>query len=481
MAPITRRGFVHSTAVAAAAFRARPLRAFNDARNPRATVRVDARAVRKLASQTTGQVITPDASEYETARAIFNRAYDRHPALIVRCASAADIARVLEFSQRHTLPVTVRGGGHNRAGLSVCDGAVMVDLSAMNRVEVDRDRRIAHAGAGALTVHVDAATQRFGLATTLAGCPSVGIAGLTLGGGLGFLMSKYGAACDNLMSAGLVTVDGRQVDASANSNPDLFWAIRGGGGNFGIATELEYRLHPLTDVLAGILTYPPGRVPEMLEALGKFVAAAPDELNVIAQILPSDQGPGFRILVCHCGDPRQGENLLRPLRTLKPIEERVWVAPYLQINSTINPAAPVAHFQTNLFVPDLSEAVISTLSTAANDAPSNTRVFMVPFYGAVTRVRASDTAFPWRSRGYELDIMGRWDNPTDEQRAVEWVRALRDKLRPLAIGAYVNQLGETGEDLVRSAYAANYSRLVAMKKKYDPNNVLRSNQNVRPS
>jgi FAD/FMN-containing dehydrogenase len=221
---------------------------------------------------------------------VFNRAFDQRPALIVRCASAPDVARALEFAQNQNLPLAVRGGGHYRAGFSVCDGGVVIDFSEMNRVEVDASKREARTAAGALVRDLDHATQRFGLATTLGGCPGVGIAGLTLGGGEGLLHSKYGAACDNLISAQLVTVDGRQVEASQNSNPDLFWSIRGGGGNFGVATALEYRLHPVTDVLAGTLLYPAGRIPELLQAFVKFVAAAPDEMCVACGVLPSEQG-----------------------------------------------------------------------------------------------------------------------------------------------------------------------------------------------
>jgi hypothetical protein len=322
MAPITRRRFVRYTAAAAAALRVRPLKALTGGSkgdSPGAG-QLDATTIRGLASKIAGHVITPDQPDYESSRLIFNRAFDRRPALIVRCASSADIARGLVFAQQHHLQVAVRGGGHNRAGLSVCDGGVVIDLSMMNQVEVDAGRRIARTEAGALTVHVDAATQRFGLATTLAGCPTVGIAGLTLGGGEGLLMSKYGAACDNLISAQLVTVDGRQVEASENSNPDLFWAIRGGGGNFAVVTELAYRLHPVTDVLAGMLAYPAGRIPDLLQAFAGFVAAAPDEMNVVGQVLPSEQGARFQMLVCHCGDPVRGNELLGPLRALNPKE-----------------------------------------------------------------------------------------------------------------------------------------------------------------
>jgi FAD/FMN-containing dehydrogenase len=486
LVPITRRQFVAYAAAGSVALRPHRLAALAvTQQSPEApappAAPPDAAAVRKLASQTAGRVITPDSPDYESSRLVFNRAFDKRPALIVRCARDEDIARALEFAQRHALTVAVRGGGHNRAGLSVCDGGVLIDLAAMNQIVVNADTRVARAQAGALTVHVDTATQHHGLATTLAGCPTVGIAGLTLGGGEGLLMSKYGLACDNLASARLLTVDGRQVEASLTSNPDLFWAIRGGGGNFGVALALEYRLHPVSDVLAGTLVYSVGAIQHRLEIFAQVVASAPDELNVVGIVSASTQGPRFQMIVAHCGDPQHGNALLSPLRALNPQEDTVRTMSYLQANATINPAAPVAHFQTDLFVPQLTAGVIATIASAIEAAPPGSRVFMVPIYGAVTRVGITDTAFPLRHPGCELDIMGRWQDPSDKDAAVQWVKALRDKLHPFATGAYVNQLGETSADLVRTAYGANYSRLAALKKKYDPNNVLRSNQNVRPS
>jgi len=486
MALTTRRQFVQQMAIAAASLCGGPIKAIagtqrmlngreQDAAPP------DATAIRKLASRISGHVITPETPDYESARLIFNRAFDRHPALIVRCAGAPDIARALEFARKQNLPLAVRGGGHNRAGFGVCDGGVVIDLSGMNRVEVDAGKQAARAEAGALVSDLDQATQRFGLATTSGGCPTVGIAGLTLGGGEGLLMSKYGAACDNLISAQLVMVDGRQVEASQNSNPDLFWAIRGGGGNFGVATALEYRLHPVTDVLSGALTYPPGRIPELLQAFVKLVATAPDDLNVLAMVLPSEQGPRFRMVVCYFGLPRNGNDLLRPLRALKPQEDTVGVRSYLETQAGAGfLRAPIAHFQTDLFLPELSPTAIATITTATNDAPPNTRVFIVPLYGAISRVGASDTAFALRQPGYELDIVGLWSAPAEKAAAVQWVKSLRDNLQPFAHGVYVNQLGETSEELVKAAYGPNYARLVQIKKKYDSTNVLRLNQNVKP-
>src|SRR5579864_3895829 len=429
----TRRQFVRQTAIAATALYTRSMDVLAEAERileqreqngspPSAT------AIRKLVSQISGSVITPEIPDYESARLIFNRAFDERPALIVRCASASDVARSLEFAQSQKLLLAVRGGGHNRAGFSVCDGGVVVDLSGMNRVEVDTGKRVARAQAGALVRDLDHATQRFGLPTTLGGCPSVGIADLTLGGGEGLLMSKYGAACDNLIRAQLVTVDERQVEARQSANPDLFWAIRGGGGNFGVATALDYQLHPVTAVLAGTITYPLGRIAELLHAFVNLVAAAPDEMNVVGEVLPSEQGPRFHMLVCHCGDLGHGNDLLRQLRALKPQEDKIRVASYLETQGTINPYTPVAHFQTDLFLPQLTDDAIAAITTATKDAPPNTRVFIVPLYGAITRVRLTETAFALRQPGYELDIMGRWGSPAEKATAVKWVKSLRDTL-----------------------------------------------------
>jgi FAD binding domain-containing protein/berberine-like enzyme len=486
MTLITRRHFVRQTAFAAALYGC-PVRGIGEARrlfeaDEQNHAPLDTEAIRKLASEVVGHVITPDAPEYATARSIFNRAFDRRPAVIVRCASASDIAPSLDFGQKHKLPLAVRGGGHSRLGYGMCDGGLVIDLSAMKRVEVDAGKRVARAEAGALVRDLDEATQRFGLATTSGGCPTVGIAGLTLGGGEGKLMGKYGAACDNLISAQFVTVDGRQVEASQKSNPDLFWAIRGGGGNFGVMTALEYQLHPVTDVLAGALLYPAGRIPELLQAFVKFVQAEPDEMDILAQLLPSGRGPTCRMDICYCGDSRIGNDLLRPLRALRPQEDKVRVTPYLEAQAASGfLQAPVAHFQTNLFLRELSEAAIAAIATAINNAPARCKAIIVPLRGAVSRVALTDTAFALRQPGYEVDIAGVWSASAEKADAVRWVQATRDNLQPFAHGVYVNQLGDTSDELIRAAYGQNYARLVEIKKKYDPNNVLRLNQNIKPN
>ena len=486
MSLASRRQFLQKTSLAAAALcgaQTKVLAAATRVFDGRAqdVAGTDAASIRRLSSQISGRLIRPGMPDYESARLVFNRAFDRHPALIVRCGSAFDVARSLEFAQTHNLPLAVRGGGHSRLGYGMCDSGVVVDLSEMNRVEVDADKRVARAQAGALVRDLDQATQRFGLATTSGGCPTVGIAGLTLGGGEGQLMSKFGAACDNLIRAQFVTVDGSQVEASPDSHPELFWAIRGGGGNFGILTALEYRLHPVTDVLAGTLTFPGGRIPDLLQAFAKLVIAAPDGMSIVGSMLPSEQGTRFQLLFLHCDDPRQGNELLRPLRALKPQEDSVKVVSYLEAQSAAFLRAPVAHFQTDLFLPELNEGAMARIASATDDSPPNHKVFLVPLYGAISRVAVSDTAFALRQPGYEVDIVSTWSDPAEEARAMQWVKSLRDELQPFARGVYVNQLGETSEELVRAAYGPNYARLVEIKKKYDPNNVLRLNQNIKPA
>ncbi len=482
---LTRREFVRQTALGATALYGCPPGVLADVQrmfesHEQNAAPLDSAAIRKLASEISGHVITPEAAEYETARLIFNRAFDRRPAVIVRCVGPSDVARALDFAQTKNLLLAVHGGGHSRVGYGMCDGGVVIDLSGMKRVEVNVSKRVARVEAGALVRDLDEATQRFGLATTSGGCPTVGVAGLTLGGGEGRLDSKYGLACDNLLSAQLVTVYGRQIEVSENSNADLFWAIRGGGGNFGVLTALEYQLHPVGQVLSGALTYPVGRIPELLQAFVRFIAGAPDEMGAFAQLLPSEQGPRLKIDVWYCGDPRMGNDLVRPLRALKPQNDTVKIMSYLEAQAAGGfLLTPVAHFQTDLFLPELSEAAIAAITTAVENAPPKRKLIIVTLRGAVSRVSLKDTAFALRQPGYEVDIASVWSAPAEKADAVRWVEATRDRLQPFAHGVYVNQLGDTSDRLVRAAYGPNYARLVEIKKKYDPNNVLRLNQNIR--
>jgi hypothetical protein len=483
LASKTRRQFIHSAAFATAAFSTpttKLLRGIVERANQNAAS-LDQTSLRKLASDLDGHLITSEESDYERARLIFNRAFDLHPALILRCASSSDVARGLDFAQTKNLSLAVHGGGHSRIGYGMCEGGVVIDLSAMRRVTVDPEKRVAQVQAGAIVRDLDEATQRVGLATTSGGCPTVGIAGFTLGGGEGRLMDKYGAACDNLLSAQVVTVDGKEVEASHKFNPDLFWAIRGGGGNFGVVTALTFQLHPMNRVLSGALTYAAGRIPELVQAFAQFLAKSPDEMDGFAQVMPSEHGPRFKIDVCYCGDERNGNDFVRSLRALKPVEDNVREISYLEAQSAGGfLQKPVAHFQTNLIVPELDDGAIAAITTAMNEAPTKCKIILVPLRGAISRVNISDTAFALRGASCEIDIAGVWDAPVEKAEVVRWVTATRDRLQLFAKAVYINQLGDTSEQLVRSGYGANYARLVEIKKKYDPKNVLRLNQNIRP-
>jgi hypothetical protein len=481
---ITRREFVQQTAFSAGALcgssftLAKATKTFGTEK----FASIDAAVLRKLASKIAGHVITPEALDYETAREVNNHAYDLHPAVIVRCASPADVAHALDFGQSQSLRVAVRSGGHSAAGFGVCDGGLVIDVAGMRRVEVNAHKRIVRADAGCLIGDVDQATQRYDLATTMGGCPTVGIGGLTLGGGIGTLMPKYGAACDNVQSAEIVTVDSRQVEASHNDHPDLFWAIRGGGGNFGIATSFEYRLHPVIEVLAGALEYSAGRIPELLRTYLKFSATAPDEIMLVAQIVPSQRGPRFRILFRYCGEPRVGNQLLRALREpIKPEDDTVKVMSYLeaQVTEFPQPAKPLPYFATSVFLPDLNEAAIASITTATQDAPRRFRVMMWHLHGAVTRVPFGDMAFPMRRSGHELQLRGDWESPAEKASAVQWTKDLRAALEPFSHGLNVNSLSEPSDELMRVAYGPNYDRLAEIKKKYDPTNVLGLNPNIK--
>ena len=474
---VTRRQFVQQALAASALCTAPIFRA----QEQHAAV-PDAAAIRKLASSITGHVITPDSSDYESARQVENDAYDRHPAAVVRCVTPSDVARILDFGQSRGLPLAVRSGGHSAAGYGACDGGIVIDLSEMRRVEVDRDKRVAHVQAGALVRDVDEATQRFGLATTLGACPTVGIGGLTLGGGLGALTPKYGTACDNLLSAHVVKVDSRQVEASQESNPDLFWAIRGGGGNFGVVTAFEYRLHPVSQVLAGTLVYSSGQIAELLRAYVKLATTVPDEMSLVALIFPSERGPTFLILVCHCGQASVGNDLLRPLRDpIKPVADTVKVMPYTDAQASGFAAKRNAYFVTNLFVPEVNDAAIAAITTATRDRIPKFRILISRLHGAVSRIPLADAAFALREPGYDVELSSYWSAPEEKASAVQWARTLRANLEPFSHGLYINGLSDTGGELVRSGYGPNYARLLELKKKYDPSNVLRLNPNIDPA
>jgi FAD/FMN-containing dehydrogenase len=438
---------------------------------------VDAHRLRTLAAGLSGSLILPGDAAYESSRLVWNRAIDRRPAAIARCASAADVARTVDFVRAQALPLAVRGGGHNQAGLAASDGGLVIDTGGMQRVEVDVDRRVVRAEGGVQVSGLLAATNPHGLITPTGGCPDVGIAGLTLGGGESLIMAKYGAVCDNLLAAEVVTADGRLRRASAEENPDLFWALRGGGGNFGVVTRFDYQLFPLREVLAGLLLFPLARTSEVLRRYRDLLAGAPDELETSGGLTPQKDGPMLAVTLCHCGDRAAGEAMASRWRSaLEPVADTLeWRAYAAELDV---PPAPSAG--SGVFLPELTDAVIEIFAEEFGRAPARADAVWNDFHGAVTRVPVDATAFPLRHPGYDLFISAPWSDAAGEGHARAWVARLRDRLAPFARGVYVNNLDAEGPARVREAYGPNYARLQEIKRTYDPDNLFRGNQNIEP-
>jgi FAD binding domain/Berberine and berberine like len=444
-------------------------------------------AVQEFAANLRSELIRPEDEDYDATRAVFNGMIDRHPALIARCAGVADVIRGVNFARTHNLALSVRSGGHSVAGNAVCDGGVMLDLSRMKGMRVDPVRQTARAQAGLTLGEFDLETQVFGLATTLGVVSMTGIAGLTLGGGLGWLNGKYGLACDNLISADVVTADGQMLTASAEVNADLFWGIRGGSGNFGVVTSFEYQLHPVGPVLAGGLVYPMAKAGEVLHFYHEFASECPDELSTLASLgIPPDGSPVVSISVCYCGAISEGEQVLRPLRTLgSPLEDSIHPMAYRTLQSAPDAGFPFGrqHYWKSGYLRHLSDAAIAVMVRFVREMPSPiSGVGLQQMHGAASRVAPTATAFPHREEHYDLIILSQWSDAVDSEKNIEWTRAFFDAMQPFfEKGVYVNNLGEEGEDRVQAAYGANYDRLLALKNKYDPTNLFLFNQNIKPT
>jgi FAD binding domain/Berberine and berberine like len=442
---------------------------------------------RELGSGLRGQMIWPDDAGYDAARAVFNGMIDRRPLAVIQPVDASDVVRCIQFARRHDLPISVRGGGHGVAGHAVCDGAIMLDLSRMKDVRVDSETRTARAEAGLTLGEFDRATQSFGLATTLGVVSVTGIAGLTLGGGLGWLNGRYGLACDNLLSADIVTADGQLLTASAQENEDLFWGIRGGGGNFGVVTSFEYRLHPVDLVLAGALSYPLSMAPRMLRFYDGFVKAAPDQLSTAVSLARTPTGAAtLTIAACYCGPIEEGEQLLHPLRTFQsPMDDGIQPLPYTALQSALDERFPSGrlHYWKSGWLRDLTDGAIETLLKSLPLMPSSaSSVGMQQMHGVASRIPPSATAFPHRAEQYDFLILSQWSDPTDSDRNIGWTRALFQAMQPyLEESVYVNNLGDEGTERVKAAYGENYWQLAALKRTFDPDNVFRANQNVESS
>jgi FAD/FMN-containing dehydrogenase len=450
---------------------------------------LDEAAVQDFTAGLRGEVLRPTDEGYDEARTIHNGMIDRRPTLIARCAGVADVMTSVRFAGDQQLLVSVRGGGHGVAGFSVCDGGLMIDLSRMRGVRVDAAGQTARAEGGATWGDFDHETQAFGLATTGGVARPTGIAGLTLGGGHGFLMRKYGLACDNLLSVDLVTAEGRLLTASADEHADLFWGLRGGSGNFGIATSFEYRLHEVGPVLGGMLIYPLARAKEILRIYRDVASAAPDDLfmHAILATLP-DGTQAVAVLVCYAGQVAEGERLLSPLRASGPLlDDQLGPMPYVTLQSIVENVNPpgMRNYWKSDFLTQLSDDAIDLLVDEYPSVPApHTHLVIEQMGGAVSRIGENEMAVSHRDAPYNAIIVGMWDEPAEDERTITWVRRVWEALRPFSSGGvYVNyQMGDEGEDRVRAAYGdEKYERLVALKNKYDPNNMFRLNQNITPT
>jgi hypothetical protein len=444
-------------------------------------------AVREFAAGLRGEIVRPEEDGYDAARAVFNGMIDKRPALIVRCAGTSDVIRGVDFAHAHDLLLAVRSGGHNVAGKAVCDGSLMLDLSPMKGMRVDPARRRARAQSGLTLGEFDHETQAFGLATPLGVVSMTGIAGLTLGGGLGWLNGKHGLACDNLLSADVVTADGRLLTASEEENEDLFWGIRGGGGNFGVVTSFEYRLHPVGPVLAGGLRYPAAKARDVLRFYHEFASGCPDELSISASLGRAPDGSLVAgITVCYCGAIEEGERVLRPLRAFgSPLEDGIRPMAYTALQSAPDEGFSPGqqHYWKSSNLEHLSDEAIEVMVRLVKEMPSpSSGVGLQQMHGAASRVDPAATAFPHRDEHYDLLILSQWANPADSEENVRWTRELFEAMQPfVGKGVYVSNLGEEEGDRVKEAYGEHYERLVALKDRYNPTNLFRLNQNVKPT
>jgi FAD/FMN-containing dehydrogenase len=435
-----------------------------------------------------GMLLRPGGAGYDEARTIHNGMIDRRPALIARCAGVADVVTAVRFARAHELLVSVRGGGHGMPGYAVCDGGLMIDLSGMTGVHVDPAHQTVRAEGGVTWGAFDHETQAFGLATTGGVVSSTGIAGLTLGGGHGFLMRRYGLACDNLRSAGVVTADGQFLTASATEHPDLFWGLRGGGGNFGVVTSFEYQLHPLGTMLAGMVIYPLDQATALLRLYREVTSTAPDELGSLVALGTLPDGTQAAVLLAgYTGPLAEGEALLRPLRAFgPPLADQLGPSPYtaLQgISEHFNPRAHRNYLKTN-YLTALSDDAIDTLVEHYRRVPAPfSHIVVEHMGGAVSRVDRDATAYNYREAQYNFLIVGIWPDAAEDARNLQWVRGLWQAMQPFSTRhIYVNYESDVGVDRVKAAYgAAKYERLVALKNTYDPTNVFRLNANITPT
>jgi FAD/FMN-containing dehydrogenase len=436
-----------------------------------------------------GVLLRPNESGYDEVRRVHNGMIDRRPALIARCLGTADIVDAVNFARTRGLDLAVRGGGHNVAGRAVCDDGLMLDMSLMKGIHVDPVRRTARAQGGVTWREFNRETQAHGLATTGGVISTTGIAGLTLGGGLGWLMAKHGLAMDNLVSAEVVTASGDIVRASKDENADLFWGLQGGGGNFGAVSWLEYRLHPVGTVISGLIAYPFAKARDLLKFFREITSRGlPDDLAIFGALLHAPDGAQIAVMiVCHCGPLSDAESAVQPIKKFgTPVLDTIGPTTYEATNMMLDagfPRGALNYWKSN-FMAELSDQAIDTLISQFVACPSPmSGLLLEHIHGAATRVGVSETAFPHRREGYNFLVVSEWINTADNARNIAWARESYDAMRSsFTAGRYVNYLGDDdGEDAVAAAYGPNYQRLRTLKAKYDPANLFHLNQNIQPA
>jgi FAD/FMN-containing dehydrogenase len=450
-----------------------------------------AEAASELSGAFTGQLLLPADDGYNEARRIHNGLIDKRPAIIARCRGVADVVDAVKLAHKLGLEVAVRGGGHNVAGRATVEGGLMIDLSPMRGIRVDVACRLVHAQGGVTWAELNRETQLHGLAVTGGVVSTTGVAGLTLGGGLGWLMSKYGLALDNLLSVELVTADGKIRQASAEQEPELFWAVRGAGANFGVATSFEFRLHPVgSTITGGLVAHPIEHARDVLRFFRDRTGSLPDEQTLFAGLIHAPDGSGTKLaamVTCHCGSQADGEAAMRPLKGFgSPVLEMLGPMPYCQLNGMLDAAYPkgALNYWKSNFLAELSDGAIDTMIEAFARCPTPMgQLLLEHFHGAATRVSVGDTAFPLRKNGYNFLVLAEWMDTADNDRCIAWARYSYDKMKCFfSSSRYVNYLSddETGHDEVAAAYGPNYRRLQKIKAKYDPTNFFHLNQNIRP-
>lgn len=450
--------------------------------------------VARLEASLTGDVVRPGDATYAEARRVWNGMIDRYPALVVRCASDADVITGIRFARDNELEVAVRAGGHNVAGFGTCDNGLVLDLSPLRTVDLDEEARTVRIGAGHTWASFDGALEPSGLHTTGGLVSTTGVAGFTLGGGIGWLMRAHGLACDNLVAADVVTADGRVVHTDEDEEPELLWGLRGGGGNFGVVTSMTFRVHPVSTVTGGLALFPPEHSRAALDAFAETTSTAPDEVTLMAAFVTAPPAPfvppdlrGRAALAVACGatgDPELVDRTLTPLRAIGPAVDHIEPMPYTALQTMLDPMAPAGQRQywKAGFVPRIHPGLLDVLLEAAERKPVPfSQIHLHHMGGAVARVAPTATAFAHRDAAFTLNVIGTWDEPDGDETAVAWARGTFAAAERWTDGVYVNFLGAEGEERVRSAYRPQvHDRLTGLKNRYDPENVFHLNQNIAP-